>query len=138
MIQFPKHKKLILFDGVCNLCNRSVQFVIKHDSKDIFMFTALQSETGKEVIKEFNIDTQKTDSILLYAPKKGIDDKSTAALKIAALLGFPQNLMTVFFIIPRFIRDWFYDYIAKNRYNWYGKKDACMAPTPELKSKFLD
>ncbi|MDD7887681.1 thiol-disulfide oxidoreductase DCC family protein [Flavivirga sp. 57AJ16] len=138
MIDLPKHKKLILFDGVCNLCNSSVQYVIKNDKKNIFMFTALQSDVGKDLIKQFNIDTQKTDSILLYTPENSLVSKSTAALKIARHLGFPQNLMSVFFIIPPFIRNWVYDYIAKNRYKWYGKKDACMIPTPELKSKFLE
>ena len=134
----PKNKKLILFDGVCNLCNSSVQYVIKHDKKNLFMFTALQSDIGQEIIKNHKIDTSKIDSILLYTPEKGIDYKSTAALKIAQQLGFPQNLMSVFFIIPAFIRNWVYDYIAKNRYKWYGKKDACMIPTPELKSKFFE
>ncbi|WP_034045233.1 thiol-disulfide oxidoreductase DCC family protein [Wocania ichthyoenteri] len=138
MIDLPKHKKLILFDGICNLCNSSVQYVINHDKKNIFIFTALQSEVGKEVIKEFKIDTSKTDSILLYSPEKGIDYKSTAALKIANKLGFPQNLISVFFIIPPFIRNWVYDYIAKNRYKWYGKKESCMIPTPELKNRFLE
>ncbi|WP_445734155.1 thiol-disulfide oxidoreductase DCC family protein [Mariniflexile sp.] len=138
MIDLPKHKKLILFDGVCNLCNTSVQYVIKHDKKDVFLFSALQSEYGQQLIESYKIDTNKVDSILLYTPGKGIDYKSTAALKIAYNLGFPQSLMTVFFIIPPFIRNWVYDYIAKNRYKWYGKKDACMIPTPELKSKFLD
>ena len=136
-IIIPKHKKLILFDGVCNLCNSSVQYVIKHDRKDVFMFTALQSETGQKIINTHKIDTSKTDSILLYSPENGIVSKSTAALKIASKLGFPINLMTIFFILPPFIRNWVYDYIAKNRYKWYGKKDACMIPTPELKSKFL-
>ncbi|MFI1771388.1 thiol-disulfide oxidoreductase DCC family protein [Thalassobellus citreus] len=134
----PNHKKLILFDGVCNLCNSSVQYVIKHDTKNLFLFTALQSDIGQEIIKNHNIDTHKIDSILVYTPKKGIDYKSTAALKIAHQLGFPHNLMSVFFIIPAFIRNWVYDYIAKNRYKWYGKKDACMIPTPELKSRFLE
>ena len=134
----PKSKKLILFDGVCNLCNSSVQYVIKHDKKNIFMFTALQSEVGKDIIKNFNIDTNKTDSILLYTPEKGIDYKSTAALKIAHYLGFPNSLLTVFFVVPPFIRNWVYDYIAKNRYKWYGKKESCMIPTPELKSKFFE
>ncbi|TGV04056.1 thiol-disulfide oxidoreductase DCC family protein [Flavivirga rizhaonensis] len=138
MIDLPKHKKLILFDGVCNLCNTSVQYVIKHDKKNIFMFAPLQSDIGKRIIERFNIDTKKTDSILLYIPKSSLVSKSTAALKIAMHLGFPQNLMRVFFIIPPFIRNWVYDYIAKNRYKWYGKKDACMIPTPELKSKFLE
>ncbi len=138
MVNIPNNKKLILFDGVCNLCNASVQYVIKHDKKDLFMFTALQSDVGQNIIKEFNIDTKKTDSILLYTPEIGIDYKSTAALKIALQLGFPNNLMCVFFIIPPFIRDWVYDYIAKNRYKWYGKKETCIIPTPELKSKFLE
>jgi len=138
MIDLPKHKRLILFDGVCNLCNTSVQYVIKHDKKNVFMFTALQSNVGQAIIKEFNINTLKTDSILLYSPEKGIAKKSTAALNIASQLGFPQNLMSVFYIIPPFIRNWIYDYIAKNRYKWYGKQDACIIPTPELKSKFLE
>ena len=138
MVDFPKHKKLILFDGVCNLCNTSIQYVIKHDKKNVFMFTALQSEAGKQIIEAFKIDTKKTDSILLYSPEKGIDSKSNAVLKIALKLGFPQNLMSIFFIIPPFIRNWVYNYIAKNRYKWYGKKNTCMIPTPELKSKFLE
>ncbi|WP_370479661.1 thiol-disulfide oxidoreductase DCC family protein [Tamlana flava] len=138
MIDIPQNKQLILFDGVCNLCNSSVQYIIKHDKKNQFMFTALQSETGKGIIDKFNIDTSKIDSILLYNPQKGIDYKSTAALKIGSKLGFPRNLIGVFFIVPTFIRNWVYDFIAKNRYKWYGKKDACMIPTPELKSKFLD
>lgn len=138
MIDIPKHKKLILFDGVCNLCNASVQYIIKHDKKNLFMFTALQSDAGKQVIEAYNIDTAKTDSILLFTPKKGIEYKSTAALKIAYHLGFPNSLISLFLIVPVFIRNWVYDYIAKNRYTWYGKKEACMIPTPELKSKFLE
>lgn len=137
MTTLPKHKQLILFDGVCNLCDASVQYIIKHDKNDVFRYTALQSEVGQDIIKKFNIDTAKTDSILLYSEDSGISYKSTAALKIASKLGFPRNLLSVFIIIPPFIRNWVYDYIAKNRYKWYGKKDECMIPTPELKSKFL-
>ena len=137
MINLPAHKKLILFDGVCNLCDASVQYIIKHDTKDIFRYTALQSELGQEIIKKFNIDTDKTDSILLYSEEGGISYKSTAALKIASKLGFPRNLLVSFLVIPAFIRNGVYDYIAKNRYKWYGKKEECMIPTPELKSKFL-
>ena len=138
MIVLPKHKKLILFDGVCNLCNSSIQYVIKHDKKNIFMFAALQSNVGQEIIKTFNIDTSKTDSILLYSTENGLSSKSTAALNVSSQLGLPINLMCVFYIIPPFIRNWVYDYIAKNRYKWYGKQDACMIPTLELKSKFLE
>lgn len=102
------------------------------------MFTALQSEVGKTIITEFKIDTTKTDSILLYTPKTNVYYKSTAALKIAYYLGFPNNLLSVFFIVPTFIRNWIYDYIAENRYKWYGKKESCMIPSPELKSKFFE
>ena len=138
MINIPKNKKLILFDGVCNLCNSSVQYVIKHDTNNQFMFTALQSEAGKQIIDAYHIDTNQVDSILLYTPNKGVVYKSSAALKIATHLGFPQNLMGVFFIVPPFMRNWVYDYVAKNRYKWYGKQEACWIPTPELKSKFLE
>jgi len=137
MIKLSQDKQLILFDGVCNLCNASVQYIIKHDKKDIFRFTALQSEASQELIRKFNIDTDKTDSIILYSEKNGISYKSTAALKIASYLGFPRNTMIIFLIIPPFIRNWVYDYIAKNRYKWYGKREACMVPTPELQRKFI-
>ncbi|GAA4237357.1 hypothetical protein GCM10022291_23970 [Postechiella marina] len=102
------------------------------------MFAPLQSNIGKQLIKTYNIDPKKTDSILLFIPEKGIVSKSTAALKIASKLGFPTNILSVFFIVPPFIRNWVYSYIAKNRYKWYGKKEACMIPTPKLKSKFLE
>ncbi|WP_250436377.1 thiol-disulfide oxidoreductase DCC family protein [Hanstruepera flava] len=134
----PTEKNLILFDGVCNLCNSSIQYVIKHDKKDHFLFAPLQSEIGQNIINHYNIDTSKVDSILVYSEEKGISYKSTAALKIASKLGFPINMLSIFFIVPPFIRNWVYDFIAKNRYKWYGKKDECMIPTPELKSKFLN
>lgn len=138
IMDLPKNKQLILFDGICNLCNSSVNFIIKHDKKNIYLFTPLQSDLGKQIIEAHQIDTSKTDSILLYIPEKGIWYKSTAALKIAAHLKLPINLLSVFIIVPAVIRNWIYDFIAKNRYKWFGKKDACMIPTPELKSKFLD
>lgn len=134
----PKNKQLILFDGVCNLCNSSVLFVIKRDKKDKFLFAPLQSDIGSEIITEFNVDTQNTDSILLYNPeKKSLKYKSSAALHISKHLVFPYHLMVIFFIVPTFIRNWIYDYIAKHRYQWYGKKESCMIPTPELQSKFM-
>ena len=138
MINLPKHKKLILFDGVCNLCNASVLYIIKRDRNNVFMFAHLQSNIGQQIIQQFDLDVSKTDSILLYSEKNGISIKSTAALQISKHLGFPSNLMSILFIIPPFIRNWVYDFIAKNRYKWYGKKEQCMIPTPELKAKFLD
>ena len=138
MTKLPKHKQLILFDGVCNLCNASVQFVIKHDKKGKFMFAALQSNVGKQIINQFNLDTSKTDSILLYSQENGLKIKSSAALHVAKHLGFPLNLLSVFFVVPVGFRNWVYDYVAKNRYKWYGKKNACMIPTQEHKSKFFE
>ncbi len=137
-MNLPKGKKLILFDGVCNLCNTTVQYVIKHDKKDVFRFTALQSNLGKKIVEAFEIDPTKTDSILLYSEEYGIKSKSSAALHIARQLSFPNNLMTVFFIVPPIIRNKIYDYIAKNRYKWYGKKEYCIMPTKALKAKFLE
>ena len=138
MIKLPEHKQLILFDGVCNLCNSSINYVIKHDKNNVFMFAPLQSIIGNEIIQKFDLDTSQTDSILLYSEINGLKIKSSAALSIAKKLGFPRNLMMIFYIIPPFIRNWVYDYIAKNRYKWYGKKDVCMIPTQELKEKFLN
>jgi predicted DCC family thiol-disulfide oxidoreductase YuxK len=138
MIQLPKDKSLILFDGVCNLCNTSVLYVIKHDKNNTFVFAPLQSTIGQQIITKYSLDSSKTDSIILYSPNKDLKVKSTAALHIAKRLGLPNNLLSVFLIVPAFIRNWVYDFIAKNRYKWYGKKDNCMIPTPELKSKFIN
>ena len=138
MKEIPQDKQLILFDGICNLCNSSVQYVIKNDHKELFMFAPLQSKIGEKIIKKFDIDTVKIDSILLYSNKFGLKSKSSAALHILKHLRFPVNLWSIFLIVPSFIRNWFYDYVAKNRYKWYGKKDECMIPTPELKNKFIE
>jgi len=127
---------IILFDGVCNLCNSSVQYVIKRDKKDRFRFTVLQEEPGLSLIEEFNIDSSKTDSIILLTKGK-VYTKSSAALRIAKQIGGVTSLLYIFILVPPFIRNWMYDYIAKNRYKWYGKKDVCMIPSPELRSKFL-
>lgn len=138
MIDFPEDKKIILFDGVCNLCNQTVLRIIKLDKKDIFRFTSLQSETGKEIINYLKIDTSKVDSIILFEPKKAYYIKSTAALKIFGNFGGIWELSKFLLFFPSFIRDFVYDIIAKNRYKWFGKKNQCMIPTPELLSKFLD
>ena len=138
MQNFPPNKKIILFDGVCNLCNSAVQFVIQHDKKDVFRFVALQSELGKEILAYIGIDTKNIDSIVLYEPGVAYYYKSSAAIKIAGNLGGFWHFGTVFRIIPTGIRNQLYDYIAKNRYKWYGKKESCMIPTPELRIKFLE
>lgn len=130
-------KKIILFDGVCNLCNSSITFVIKRDKKDMFRYAPLQSTIGQELAAKHNIDLGKVDSIILVTEDKAVA-KSTAALRIAKHLSGGWPLMAAFLILPAFIRNIVYDFIARNRYKWFGKKDSCMIPTPELKSKFLD
>ena len=134
----PQDKKIILFDGVCNLCNTSVQYVIKYDKKDIFRFVSLQSDLGQKILNHIGINPKHIDSIVLYEPGISYYYKSTAALEIAKGLRGIFTLATVFKILPAGIRDFVYDYVAKNRYKWYGKKDACMIPTVELKAKFLE
>lgn len=131
-------KKIILFDGVCNLCNSAVQFVIKHDSKDIFRFVALQSELGEKILKHIGVNPANIDSIILYEPGKAYYYKSQAAIQISKNLDGFWHFGTIFRIIPTGISNHIYDYIAKNRYKWYGKKESCMMPTFELKSKFLE
>ncbi|WP_293300778.1 thiol-disulfide oxidoreductase DCC family protein [Allomuricauda sp.] len=130
-------KKVILFDGVCNLCNSSVQFVIKRDRKDMFRYTALQSEVGQQMIKERGIDTSQVDSIILIEPGVAYYTKSDAALKIGQSFGGGYVLLAIFTWIPKSIRDAIYDFVARNRYKWFGKQESCMIPTPELKAKFL-
>ncbi len=131
-------KKIILFDGVCNLCNSSVQFVIKRDKKDLFRYAALQSEVGQQLVQERRIDTTQVDSIVLIEPGVAYYTKSDAALEIAQDLGGLWKLTVVFSWIPTSIRNAVYDFIARNRYKWFGKKESCMVPTPELQAKFLD
>ncbi|GGD39463.1 thiol-disulfide oxidoreductase DCC family protein [Muriicola marianensis] len=129
--------KIILFDGVCNLCNRSVQFVIRRDRKDLFRFAALQSEAGERLVRERGIDTSKVDSIILIEPGVAYYVKSEAALRIARGLTGLWPLLGIFLWLPRSFRDLFYDLVARHRYKIFGKQDACMVPSPELRKKFL-
>ena len=138
MLNIPKNKKIILFDGVCNLCDSAVQRIIKHDSKDVFRFVALQSDLGQKIIKHLGIDTQKTDSIILYQPGFAYYYKSEAVLEIAKDLSGLFYFGTLFSILPTSLNNHIYDYIAKNRYKWYGKKETCLIPTKELQAKFLE
>jgi predicted DCC family thiol-disulfide oxidoreductase YuxK len=126
---------IIFFDGVCNLCNASVQFVITHDKKNHFRFTALQGDYAKETLPEYRVDLQKLNTVLLLENGK-LYTKSSAALRIAKKLSGLFPLLYIFYAVPKVIRDWFYDIIAKNRYKWWGKQESCWVPTAELKSKF--
>lgn len=137
MFDIPKNKKIVIFDGVCNLCNSSVLKVIKNDKKNIFLFAALQSKSGQEIINYLKIDVSKIDSIILYEPGVSYDIKSTAVLKVMNDFGGLWFLTQAFFIFPEGLRNFIYDYIAKNRYKWFGKRESCMIPTPKLLIKFL-
>lgn len=128
---------LILFDGVCNLCNGAVQTVINNDKKQIFTFASLQSITGEKVLIENKLSTDDFDSFV-YLRNGKLFLRSSAALYVAKDLGGFSQLLFIFIIVPKFIRDFVYNYIAKNRYKWFGKQESCMVPTPELKSRFLD
>ena len=130
-------KPIILFDGVCNLCNNSVQFVIKHDKESRFNFAAMQSEAGQLLLKQYGLPQKGFNSFVLVQNEK-IFLKSTAALTVAKQLNGPVKLLYGFIIVPAFIRNTVYNFIAKNRYKWFGKKDSCMIPTPALKARFLN
>ncbi|SDW74162.1 Predicted thiol-disulfide oxidoreductase YuxK, DCC family [Lutibacter oricola] len=130
------NKSIVLFDGVCNLCNSSINFIIKHDTKERFLFASLQSDAAKEILLQFT--SKKNDlSSILYIENNKLYSNSSAALRISKYLRTPINWMYAFIIVPKFIRNAVYNYIAKNRYKWYGKKESCMIPSPELKKRFL-
>ncbi len=131
-----QYHNLILFDGVCNLCNGSVNFLIDMDSKNIFRFTSLQSEIGQQILKENGLNTNDFNSFILVKNGK-IIKKSSAFLHVVTQLGGIWKLMNIFLAVPVFIRDGVYDLISKNRYRWFGKQESCRMPTAELKSRFL-
>jgi predicted DCC family thiol-disulfide oxidoreductase YuxK len=131
------NNKIVLFDGVCNLCNSSVQFIIKHDKKKQFLFASLQGEFGQEVLKKNNFSTESLNTLILIEGDK-IFTRSTGVLRMMKHLGGGWSLLYGFIIFPKFIRDAVYNWVSKNRYKWFGKKDECMIPTKELKERFLD
>lgn len=131
------NQPVVLFDGVCNLCNQSVQFIIKRDKKKQFLFAQLQGATGQLLLKKFQLSPTELNSFILISNDK-IFMKSTGALMMLRKLGGIWSAGYLLIIVPRFIRDAVYDWIARNRYKWFGKREQCMLPTPELKSRFLD
>lgn len=138
MTDFQEIKKdVLLFDGVCNLCNGSVQMVLKYDKNHRFLFASLQSGFGQKVLEHFNLPTDNFHSFILLRQGK-ILHKSTAALEVARKLGGLWPLLYVFIAVPPFIRHAMYDVIARNRYRWFGRREACMIPTEDLKQRFLE
>lgn len=128
---------VILFDGVCNLCNGAVQFIIKRDPDGIFRFASLQSVAGQEVLRRHDLPTEDFDTMVLVEGDT-VFTKSTAALRILRRLGGVWTVTYTFIAVPRFVRDWVYGTVARNRYSWFGKREQCMVPTPDLKSRFLE
>lgn len=132
-----KDGPVILFDGVCNLCNSSVQYVIRHDKDAVFKFASLQSDTGQQLLHKYQLPQNNFNSFVLVEDDK-VYTRSGAALRVARKLSGIVKLLYGFIIVPAFLRDAVYNFIARNRYKWFGKKDTCMIPTPALKSRFLN
>lgn len=131
--------RVVLFDGVCNLCNAAVRWLLARDTEARFHYASLQSQAAIRILSQAGIDNLAglPDSIILV-DEDGVHLRSTAALRIGASLGFPYSIGRVAFIVPRVIRDSVYDLIARNRYRWFGRQDTCMLPTPEVRARFLD
>jgi predicted DCC family thiol-disulfide oxidoreductase YuxK len=126
----------ILFDGVCNYCNSWVNFIIRNEKKGILKFAPLQSAAGKKLLSQYNVLTDANS--VLFIEEGRIYSHSDAALRIIRYLSWPAKMFYVFKIVPRFIRDAVYNWIARNRYKWFGRTDACMIPDAKLRSRFLD
>jgi predicted DCC family thiol-disulfide oxidoreductase YuxK len=132
-----QRQKIILFDGVCNLCNGSVIFVLKWEKQPMFKFASIQSEAGRELLKWCGLSPDYTEAVIFIDNGK-IYLGSSAALKIGQGFKFPwSSLASLGLIVPKFIRDWIYSQIAQHRYQWFGKRDVCMIPTQSLKARFL-
>jgi predicted DCC family thiol-disulfide oxidoreductase YuxK len=132
-----EEQRVILFDGVCNLCNASVIFVLRHEREPRFKFASIQSETGKELLHWCGLPPDYSQAVILLDRGK-IDCGSTAALKVGRTLQFPwSTLSSIGLLVPRFFRDWVYSQVASHRYQWFGKRDVCMVPREDLKVRFL-
>jgi predicted DCC family thiol-disulfide oxidoreductase YuxK len=128
---------IVLFDGVCNFCNGSVQFILKRDREGIFRFASLQSEIGRRLMTEHGLDPDALNSVVVIDDGRAWQE-SAAALRIARHLPGAWKLLRAFAVVPRSVRDALYRWIARNRYRWFGKTEACWLPTPELRGRFLE
>ena len=133
---FP-NQKIVFFDGVCNLCSSVVQLLIRHNAKENLLFASLQSKTGQEMLAHFQLSATEFNSFV-YLKEGKLLQKSEAALELSKELKHLWPMFYIFMIVPKFIRNAVYDLIAKNRYNWFGKKNECWLPSIHLKKRFLD
>ena len=129
-------RPIILFDGVCNLCDSAVLFIIKHDKKELFMFASLQSIAGQKLLQQYNLPADELNSFIFIYKGKAFS-RSTGALKVVKKLNGLLPILYSFIVLPEFFRDSIYKWVAKNRYKWFGKKDTCLIPITELKARFL-
>ena len=127
---------VLLFDGVCNLCDGSVQFILRHEKNSDLKFAAIQSEAGQKLLSQNSIDPEQIDSVILVKGGK-VYTESDAVLNATKFLRFPYSLCNVLLVVPKPVRNFFYKKVASNRYRWFGKRDSCMMPTPNLKNRFL-
>lgn len=132
-----QYSEIVLFDGVCNLCSSSVQFIIDRDTRSRYRFASLQSDIGKKLLNKFALPEDALYSIILVREDSFLE-RSDAALEIARNLSGAWPLFYIFKIVPKFLRDPVYNWISRNRYTWFGKKDACWLPTPELRKRFIE
>lgn len=131
-----KPKAIILFDGVCNFCNSTINLVISHDPHAYFHFASLQSPTGQTLLEKYNLSTEQFDTFILIENDQ-VYQRSTAALKVARRLSGWLPTLHRLIVVPRSLRDMVYNVIAQNRYRMFGKSDACMVPTPDVRNRFL-
>ncbi|MEO9872124.1 thiol-disulfide oxidoreductase DCC family protein [Ekhidna sp.] len=131
-------KPIIFFDGVCNLCNSSIQFILKKDKKERFLFASLQSGYAKQNLPYYLLGDKNSLQSIILKDGDTIRKKSSAVLEISKSLSGLLPLLYIFIIVPIFLRDWVYDIVARNRYKWFGEKDQCMIPSPELRNRFID
>jgi predicted DCC family thiol-disulfide oxidoreductase YuxK len=132
----PANNPIILFDGLCNLCSSSVQFIIRNDPANRFRFASLQSGFGQQILKKFNLSPTVLNSLILFQ-NDTVFTRSTAALKVAKQLSGGWKILSAFLLLPTFIRDAVYDLVSRHRYNWFGKKTSCWLPSESLKSRFI-
>jgi len=133
-----QHQHIILFDGVCNLCNGSVNFILKHERSTLFYFASIQSEAGKELLQWCGLREDFSEAVI-YIENGRVHQGSTAALKIGQRLKLPWSMISsIGLLVSKIIRDWIYRQIGTHRYQWFGKRDVCMMPTQELKVRFYD
>jgi predicted DCC family thiol-disulfide oxidoreductase YuxK len=128
---------ILLFDGVCNLCENSVLWIIKNEKKPIIQFASLQSAIAQEILENLNVEDKLALTSLVFVENNKVYRASSGALRASSYLKFPYSLVQIFWIVPKFFRDHVYYWVGRNRYRWFGKKTQCMVPTPDLRSRFL-